>query len=765
MGERYLAYKAEDVSFAQANADLSEFGPLSDSELSLVRGSDNLRNRNFILQFVREGIPLDGKIKFIDDRPTFEIAFDEDKGIKPLFLWLSPKVEQFLLKYLFTGDIGRFPDYFKNDDLPEPREDKEYISKHLKREIERSEYVCEEEEQDGINGIRIISRYPYGSIDYGFMSYSWDDLTAKLENIPAYVYDYEQEDIPELHSSDLPIEYVDLEKGKKLDSVFKEIPSNIILDKTICGCGATWLEIHSKRNSIIIEPNVPVIIGKEQQHKNIIGVYGDKITEKEIAGKIKAQTGYVKIMTTPDSYFKVKKALKFLKASPYKDYFILLDECEKIVSDVDYRQNITLPIDDFFLYEGKAMVSATPIIIDDPRFVKYGFKIIKVRPAFDYKQLLELKPTNNVSAMVKRTVGKLDPDVPICFFYNSIKGIEDLISVMKIGADANIYCSTNAAKELKKDGYKNVYDNVTDKDGKSTLVKYNFFTSRFYSAVDIELDYKPVVIMITQAYKTFGGKTPYTFIDPETEAVQIAGRFRNGVKRLIHITDTNPNTTYQTKDALSKFFAEEHSYFLKLLELKRQAVDDGQKHLIKQAIERVDYFKDGFVSQQGAINYFRYNNAYIDERLKMLYSSPARLNKAYRRCGAFTVLSEAEYAIYTEEDRKILMNKKGPKAKQIELLNDILKKSIASSNFYDLAFIDELKKQYALYVEAIGLLGFNKVKQLGFADSAVRTAVKAEKFDKQIKDPIVIEDVYQTFEPESSYPTVEVNDYLKEIFD
>ena len=53
------------------------------------------------------------------------------------------------------------------------------------------------------------------------------------------------------------------------------------------------------------------------------------------------------------------------------------------------------------------------------------------------------------------------------------------------------------------------------------LNRYNFFTSRFYSAVDIVLEEKPVVIMISQVHKTVKGKTPYSLIDPETEAIQI----------------------------------------------------------------------------------------------------------------------------------------------------------------------------------------------------------------------------------------------------
>ena len=57
-----------------------------------------------------------------------------------------------------------------------------------------------------------------------------------------------------------------INKGQWLSDVLPMIPSNVILNKTITGCGATTLEINAPRNSIIIEPNVPVIIGKKARH-------------------------------------------------------------------------------------------------------------------------------------------------------------------------------------------------------------------------------------------------------------------------------------------------------------------------------------------------------------------------------------------------------------------------------------------------------------------------------------------------------------------
>lgn len=76
-----------------------------------------------------------------------------------------------------------------------------------------------------------------------------------------------------------------IKKGEKLFSALKRIqynniPSNVVLDKTLTGIGATYGELHSHRHSIIIEPNVPVIQQKTDEHKNLqpLAVYA-KCTE------------------------------------------------------------------------------------------------------------------------------------------------------------------------------------------------------------------------------------------------------------------------------------------------------------------------------------------------------------------------------------------------------------------------------------------------------------------------------------------------------
>lgn len=73
---------------------------------------------------------------------------------------------------------------------------------------------------------------------------------------------------------------VQINEDEYLTDVFKRekyelnaIPSNSILDKTLPGLGATYSEIEAKRNSIIIEPNVPVIKGKTERNNKLLAVY------------------------------------------------------------------------------------------------------------------------------------------------------------------------------------------------------------------------------------------------------------------------------------------------------------------------------------------------------------------------------------------------------------------------------------------------------------------------------------------------------------
>ena len=728
---------------------------------NVLRASDNKINYYILRQLTRDGVPIHGVLENPENMPYLHIS---RVGEKNLTIIMYPQLEEFIIRYLLAGIAEDYPkDTPGNYEIPDNiYTGDDYIYKHILREIARNDYECWEEEKDGIKGLHFKANYPYGSIDYGFIPHTQEEMFEILSHTEPFIMETQPCDIPELNNTELATEQVYIKESQRLSDIFPDgIPANTIIDKTVCGIGATYLEIHTDRDSIIIEPNVPVIIGKMQQHRQIIGVFSEKIKQKDIADKVRNTQGHVKIMTTPDSYNKVTAALKSIGIDYKNSYFLLFDECEKLVSDIDYRPNMALPISDFFKFTNKAMVSATPIVVNDPRFTEQGFKIIKVRPEYDHKQVIELKPTNNVNAMLRKTLERIGDEPMKCIFYNSVTGIRDLIDYLGIVDKSNIYCSTESSKELKRSGY-NVYDSITD-----SLNKYNFFTSRFYSAVDIVLVEKPVVIMLSNPYKTVDNKTPYSLIDPETESIQIMGRFRNGIDRLIHITSTSKKLQFNTREEL-EYRLEEEYQCLGMIGTLCDEADTIEKHdIFLETLKRMDICQQGFVDYNGTKNYFRYNNAYLDERLKMLYTYPARLYKAYERSGAFTVFSASEYAMYTEEEREKLKDKNSSKAERITLLYNLISRSDKKNKdwFYFKELLDDIRNDYALYLEAFSTIGYAKVKELDFVDSDIKTAVNNFKLQRDIKKPEVKQAVYGYFKENTFYPTSEIKSKLAEIYD
>lgn len=186
-----------------------------------------------------------------------------------------------------------------------------------------------------------------------------------------------------------------IEKGQYLSDILAEIPTNTIVSKTIPGCGATTLEIETKRNSIIIVPNVPVIHSKCDKYPNLLGVY-EGVTVQDIIDYLRTDIPFKKLITTPESYPKIKMAMEKLSLDMFANFFCLMDECHMLIKDIDYRSDIILPIDDFFSFRGKALVTATLLEFTDPRFNENNFRILSVEPNYKYGHDIVLIHVNDV---------------------------------------------------------------------------------------------------------------------------------------------------------------------------------------------------------------------------------------------------------------------------------------------------------------------------------------------------------------------------------
>jgi hypothetical protein len=434
------------------------------------------------------------------------------------------------------------------------------------------------------------------------------------------------------------------------------IPNKVILDKTIPGLGATSCEIESKRHSIIIEPNVPVIDDKPKQYPNdrwlykVLGVKKGVEVEDIINYLNDVKVRYKKIITTPESFWKVKRAFSTLGINYQHDYFLLMDECEKVVQDADFREGMFLIMQDFFQFRKKAMVSATPILPSDGLFKTQQFKSLVVKPEFDYSTRVTLVSTNNFLKAVT-SIFKSHQDSVICFFVNSITLITQIIDALNIRESSHIYCSEKSFAALKEASISNYSDCIEVINGQSTVSQYNFFTSRFFSAVDIKINgEKPIIIMLSDLYKA-----PQTILDPRTHIKQIIGRCRNGVSKAYHITNYKANITVRSKEYWENYYQAHFDAYKALHAIYRNERNIVKVEAYSEALKSMKIFNFLYkFHHKYRLNRYLLDNDTEREEVKKLYRNEDSLYYLYSQDEFYMVNKHPKF--YRKDDSLLAHN-------------------------------------------------------------------------------------------------------------
>lgn len=549
------------------------------------------------------------------------------------------------------------------------------------------------------------------------------------------------------------------ENGKiqYLTEVLPIIPTNTILYKTLTGLGATYGELKADRNSIIIEPNVPVIVGKcnDPKHKedNLFGVYEGVYTEDVIKYLEKSADKRTKILTTPESFQKVKDAFELMDMDIYGTCFLLFDECHKIVKDADYRSDITLPFDDFFLFNEKALVSATPISFSDPRFEMQKFQIIRIEPAFEYKLPVSLIHTNNVLEQLKRTLDKLDA-TDICLFVNSTDMIYSFIKQLDIENESTVFCAKKSVEKLKNKKFKHAFEQWS----KSKMKKYNFFTSRFYNALDIELEIKPTVIMISDVYFS-----EYSMIDPHTDAIQAIGRFRNGVNRVCHIFNTNPNLPVRTEEEIGIYLQANKEVYDKIKTFYDCATSEEARNAYHGILKVLPF--NQMLNKDGKENFFAIDN-YVDEALlKSSYNAQEKLIASYRSNRLFDLDVESAYFPFGDFERlkkeskyASLKDKRKEVVRQLELLKGDDETEMIRN------YKEDLRKADSFIYGAYEEIGKEMIESLDYSVKRIKEAMILKQNREKTEGTEFIQLIKNSFKVGQKYTKKYIKEELTRIY-
>lgn len=553
--------------------------------------------------------------------------------------------------------------------------------------------------------------------------------------------------------------YINIEKknGKTqyLTEVLPKIPTNTILYKKLTGLGATYGELKADRDSIILEPNVPVIKGKCKDPKhakdNLMGVY-ENVTVDSIVKYLQAcKEKHIKLLSTPESFSKIKAAFEEIDRDIYSTCYLLFDECHKIVKDVDYRENITLPFDDFFMFENKGLVSATPLDFTDPRFFKQKFQIMEIQPNFEYAQPLNLYHTNNVLQELKKRIGNTEK--PIFLFINSTETIYSIMDKLDILEQSTVFCAYNSVKNLKDKKFSQAY---SDWDA-AKMNKYNFLTSRFFNALDIELDFQPEVFIVTDVTMA-----TQSIIDPFTDTIQIIGRFRNGIASANHITNTDYKFQVRSKAQLQfRINVFEENY-----KMLKAYYDNATNDELRDAVKAIlnNHPLTPLLNIDGTKNWFKIDNYLAENLVQGYYNCFDKLIEHYKQCKSFKLNYESTAYKLSDTERLKRENKSlSIKAKRREIVEqlEILKgdeTSIAMEHKRELIRTD------AFIIQAYDELGKAKIEELKYSQSPIREAMILKRYNDKRIGTEFIEMVKNRFKTGQSYELSQINKIRDEIY-
>ena len=538
---------------------------------------------------------------------------------------------------------------------------------------------------------------------------------------------------------------ITLHKGQYLSDVMKEIPSNCILSKRIPGCGATTLELETDRNSIIVVPNVPVIISKCNKYPNLLGVY-EKVGLHQIIQYLTNNPTH-KIMTTPESFDKVKSACEKCGINIFSHFFLLMDECHQLVKDTDYRIDISRPMVDFFLFNHKALVSATPIEFNDPRFIENHFEVIEIVADYDYKQDITVTRTYNIAKAVGEYLENHNDT--ICFFVNSVVEIYSIMKHFDLFENSAVYCAPKSRNKLKAEyNFTNTYTEWSA----DTMRKYNFFTGRFFTAFDLDLDYAPDLVMITDPYHA-----EYSILDVNTDCIQICGRFRNGISSATHIYRVNPEIIIKSKEQVEWEISAHEFAYTTINTLYNSADTKEARFAFGEVLKTLPFRK--YQYPDFTKNWFAVDNTIDETLVNNHYQTHTAITEWYTDCHFFNpTFTQCEYN-ENDEKLKIINAARSVKDKRRRMVQTLSGFEQPFSE-YALDFINHMREIDSFIVDAFEVLGKETIEALNYNEKRINAAmILTER-----KGNKVIRLVKNEFKVSKRYTNETIVDRFTEIF-
>lgn len=535
----------------------------------------------------------------------------------------------------------------------------------------------------------------------------------------------------------------------------KGLPEGIVLNKTICGLGATYSCIKKACHTIIIELNLPIIQSKVNApihaEDNLFGVIGGTKTE-DIVSYIKRtlkKGKFINILCTPESYYKLQDALiETMGDTYYSEIFFVLDEIQKYVIDDGYRDfSLNEIIEEFWKYYKRSVVSATPLLADDPRYQERNMKEVILEPEWDFKSPLSLILTNDVGRSLNAIISE-NTDQTIFIACNSVKLIRTYIRDTQTEHASVIFCARETAREVEHEEVC-VYSDWNAEN----IKRINWMTSRFWTGFDLDdIPQPPIVIMLSNP-----NLVEHTMIDPMIDAVQIVGRFRKGISKAYHISDINASYKYRTDENIKGYLDAYRECYNKIKALMEVEPDEDYKMALREVLDNCTWSK--CLNGNEDINHLAVSFNAHKLRLQSIYSSNEALKEIYQKAPFITTVKTEIH------DSRILRIKKMPgRWRQRKEMMDILDQLKKFENGKYEELLQEYQQIDRWFIDAYCTLGSQIIKHCHYKTSLINREISKLKADRNKLKGEVVQTVKTSFIVGESYKRNDIKSMLIDIY-
>lgn len=244
------------------------------------------------------------------------------------------------------------------------------------------------------------------------------------------------------------------------------------------------------------------------------------------------------------------------------------------------------------------------------------------------------------------------------------------------------------------------------------MKKYNFFTGRFFTAFDLDLPYKPDLVMVTDPYIS-----EYTMLDIDTDCIQIYGRFRNGIKSATHIYRVNPAIIIKDRERI-EWEISAHEFAYQIIQTLYNSADNKESRFAFSAVLETMPFRK-FLYPDFTKNWFAIDNEINEVLVRNRYQSVESVTKWYDDCHFFNpTFSNCEYNP-NDEKLKIIRSARSVKEKRRIMVQQLSEMDVPYSE-YALDYINDMRKVDPFIVEAFEILGKENIEELKYNERKIR---------------------------------------------